>query len=118
MATTGDILCVHIDNQPSVYARIEGFEPDHKRGWWQVHLLILSVPLQRVVWILKEEYFNGTAFTMQGTPMQLIPLPGPAIAQADESEIKPKAKPEPEVKPDKPAPVISLAERRGRKPNE
>ena len=124
MATTGDILCVHIDNQPSVYARIEGFEPDHKRGWWQVHLLILSVPLQRVVWTLKEEYFNGTAFTMQGTPMQLIPLPGPAIAQAEvpaaepETAIKPEAKSEPEAKPDKPAPVISLAERRGRKPNE
>ena len=108
MATTGDILSVHIDGQPSAYARIEGFEPDRKPGWWQVHLLLLAFPPQRVVWILKEEYFNGTPFTMQGTPMQLVPLPGPAI----EPQTPPE--PEPQARSDsgQPAPVISLAERR------
>ena len=70
---------VVIDNKPSAYARVEGFEPDRKPGWWQIHLLLLTIPLQRVVWILKEEYFNGTPFTMQGTPMLLEPLPQPAI---------------------------------------
>lgn len=114
MATTGDILSVHIDGQPSAYARIEGFEPDRKRGWWQVHLLFLAFPPQRAVWILKEEYFNGTPFTMQGTPMQLIPLPAPAIDK------QPPTEPESEPHSEQPsaAPVISLAERRRKQPSQ
>ena len=110
MTTTGDILCVHIDNTPSAYARVEGFEPDRKPGWWQIHLLILTIPLQRVVWILKEEYFNGTPFTMQGTPMLLEPLPQPTIENKNEEPEEPEQPAKPEQKS-----VISLAARRALK---
>ena len=111
MTTTGDILCVHIDNKPSAYARVEGFEPDRKPGWWQIHLLLLTIPLQRVVWILKEEYFNGTPFTMQGTPMLLEPLPQPAIENSAPEEPETSKQP---AKSEQTG-VISLAARRARK---
>jgi hypothetical protein len=53
------------------YARIEIIEPDVKRGWYRVTLLLLTLPLQAVTWILRESYVDGEPFTMGGTPMRL-----------------------------------------------
>lgn len=66
-----DLVCIHIDNLPAFYARVEGIEPDVKPGWWQVRLLVLTHPLQLFTWILDESQINGASFTMGGTPVQL-----------------------------------------------
>ena len=71
MASEGDVILVYYQEKPSVYARIEFIEPDIKKDWYQLTLLILSVPARTVTWILREEYINGAPFTMGDTPMRL-----------------------------------------------
>ena len=65
----GDVVLIYYHEKPAVYGRIESIEPDIKKGWYHVTLLLLTIPSQTVSWILKEEYFNGTPFTMGGNSM-------------------------------------------------
>jgi hypothetical protein len=67
----GDVVLIHYQDQPVAYARIEGVNPDIKRDWYQVTLLLLTIPAQSVTWILKDEYINGASFTMGGQSMRL-----------------------------------------------
>ena len=67
----GDLVLVHYQDKPACYARIETVEPDIKKDWYQVTLLLLTIPDQTVTWILREEYINGASFTMGGVPMRL-----------------------------------------------
>jgi hypothetical protein len=67
----GDLVLIHYQDQPMAYARIEGINPDIKKDWYQVTLLLLTIPAQSVTWILRDEYINGTSFTMGGQSMRL-----------------------------------------------
>jgi len=67
----GDVILIHYQEKPVAYARIEGIAPDIKRHWYQVTLLLLTLPPQSVTWILREEYINGTSFTMGGQSVRL-----------------------------------------------
>jgi hypothetical protein len=71
MTTVNDVVLIYLQEKPLSYARIESIEPDHKRGWYQVKLLLLQVPLQVVNWILRDAYVDGETFTMNGNPMRL-----------------------------------------------
>lgn len=71
MRKVGDLVLIYYMGKPSVYARIETIEPDIKEGWYQVELLVLSIPAQIVRWILRREYLDGTTFTMKGIPIRL-----------------------------------------------
>lgn len=71
MSSEGDIVLIHIREQPTIYARIEAIEPDIKKGWYRVTLLLLSIPQQVITWILREEYINGAPFTMDGNPIMM-----------------------------------------------
>ncbi|HDM09202.1 MAG: hypothetical protein JRI39_03710 [Deltaproteobacteria bacterium] len=62
---------IYYDNQPAVYGRIESIEPDVKRDWYQITLLLLTIPAHPVTWILRESYIDGEPFTMGGIPMRL-----------------------------------------------
>jgi hypothetical protein len=76
MLTINDLVLVHLDRQPSFYARINDITPDVKRGWHQVELLVLTLPSrQQVVWILDDHHLNGEEFTMGGQPVQLVLVP-------------------------------------------
>ena len=81
MTTIYDLVLVHIDNQPGFYARIEDVSPDVKPGWWQVKLLVLTVPLQVYTWILDESQVGGAPFTMGGTPIRLEKVVSPLPAE-------------------------------------
>ena len=82
MATVNDLVLVHIDNKPGFYARIEDIIPDVKPGWWQVRLLVLTMPLQVFTWILDESQINGAPFTMGGTPVLMEKVVSPeSVAQ-------------------------------------
>lgn len=71
MNRVGDIVLIYYQEKPATYARIEAIEPDVKKAWYQVTLLLLTFPAQRVTWILREEYINGAPFTMGGQSMRL-----------------------------------------------
>jgi hypothetical protein len=71
MSHEGDIVLIHIKDQPTIYARIELIEPDIKKGWYKVTLLLLSIPQQVITWILRDEYINGASFTMDGNPIKM-----------------------------------------------
>jgi len=67
----GDVILIHYQDQPVAYARIEGINPDIKKDWYQMTLLLLTIPAQSVTWILRDEYINGASFTMGGQSMRL-----------------------------------------------
>ncbi len=90
MASEGDLVLVHVEDNPAFFARIECISPDMKPEWHQVNLLVLQVPLIEVTWILREEYINGASFSMGGKKVLLerVEAPGrkPPPAQERESE--------------------------------
>ena len=80
MAKEGDVVLVHYQDKPAVFARVESIEPDYKKDWYHVTLLLLTLPMQTVTWILREAYINGEIFTMGGVPMRLEPVKAPPAA--------------------------------------
>jgi hypothetical protein len=68
---------IHMQDKPQAFARIESIEPDIKRGWYHVTLLLLQIPLTVVTWILRDIYINGETFTMDGKPMRLEKVVSP-----------------------------------------
>jgi hypothetical protein len=88
MATINDLVLVHLDRKPAFYARLNDITPDVKRGWYQVELLVLSLPSQTLVWILEEAHLQGEEFTMGGRPVKLAlitpkapPQPGSPLSE-------------------------------------
>ena len=71
----GDLVLIYYQEKPALYGRIETIEPDIKKDWYQVGLLLLTIPAQKVTWILREEYINGTPFSMGGESVKLEGLP-------------------------------------------
>ncbi len=74
MNCEGDIVLIHFNDRPAVYARIEAIGPDIKKDWYNITLLILTIPQQTVTWTLREEYINGSPFTMVGNALMLKKL--------------------------------------------
>ncbi len=71
MTTLGDIVLVHFEGEPAFFARVEDIDSDVKPGWFRVRLQVLTVPVQDITWILREEYIAGAPFTMGGRAMRL-----------------------------------------------
>ena len=71
MPSDNDVILIYYQDQPAVFARIEAIEPDIKKGWYQVTLLLLTLPTQVVTWILRDSYINGVPFTMGGRSLRL-----------------------------------------------
>ena len=102
MPIEGEIVLIYYKDQPTTYARIESIEPDIKKGWYQVTLLLLSIPTQTVIWILRESYIDGEPFTMGGMPMRLEEVKRSLIKRETEGPIRSKEK----KGPKKPGKVI------------
>lgn len=111
MLMESDLVLVHVDEKPGFYARIEEISPDPKRGWWQVHLLVLTFPLQVFTWILDEQQLDEAPFTMGGTPLRLEKLASPLekTVPVNEESAEPKKNERPADAGQK---VVSLAGRR------
>jgi hypothetical protein len=71
MAVEGDVVLIYRQEQPTVFARVEHIEPDIRRDWYHITLLLLTLPTQAVTWILRGSYIEGEPFTMGGVPMRL-----------------------------------------------
>lgn len=110
MATINDIVLVHFEDKPLVFARIEDISPDSKPGWYHVKLLLLQVPLQAVTWILRDVYINGGEFTMNGKKMRLEKVECPEEELEPETTEIVSQKEEKLPGDQKQAKVISLAD--------
>jgi hypothetical protein len=87
MATgTGDLVLAHIDGNPAFFARVDQISPDAKAGWWQVKLLVLTVPLQVYTWILEESQIDGEPYTMGGVPVRLEKIVSPVSGEEPSPE--------------------------------
>jgi hypothetical protein len=71
MTGENDIVLIHYEDRPLVFARIENIAEDYKPGWNHVKLLLLQIPLQTVTWILRNSYIDGDPFTMDGKNVRL-----------------------------------------------
>jgi hypothetical protein len=76
MATTGDVVLVHLEKQPAFFARIEEIAADRKRDWYQVRLLIFQIPVTEVTWTIRAEYIDGESFTINGRQIRLEKVEG------------------------------------------
>ena len=93
MATIGDVVLVYHRDRASFFARIDSIEPDIKKGWYKVQLLILTLPMRAVTWILREEYLNGIPFTMEGNQVRIEAVkPLPAEPYSDDTASEPSDK--------------------------
>lgn len=88
MSKEGDLILVHAEGTPAFFARIECIEADVKTDWYQVTLLVLQVPVVEVTWILKEEYINGSSFTMGGKKVLMERVVAPPKQPPPEQERK------------------------------
>ncbi len=93
MTAENDLVLIHFEDSPLVFARVERILPDAKPDWYHVTLLMLQVPLQTVTWILRDAYINGETFTMNGKRMRLEKVEAPPEPRVD-PENKKAAKPE------------------------
>ncbi|MGD9333080.1 MAG: hypothetical protein PVJ53_17330 [Desulfobacterales bacterium] len=71
MALENDLVLIHLEDQPVLFARIEEILPDAKPDWYHVRLLMLQIPPQLTTWILRDVYIDGQEFTMNGKRMRL-----------------------------------------------
>jgi hypothetical protein len=71
MRREGEVVLIYFNEQPGVFARIEAIEPDIKKDWYRITLLLLTLPVRPVTWILRESYIDGESFTMDGKPVRL-----------------------------------------------
>ena len=85
MTTVNDIVLIYMEGSPLAFARIESIEPDHKKDWYHVKLLMLQIPLQTVTWILRDVYIDGEMFTMGGKEMRLEKVVCPQDEIVDDS---------------------------------
>ena len=85
MAIEGDVVLIYYQEQPTVFARIEYIEPDIKKDWYQVTLLLLTIPTQTVTWILRDQYIDGEVFTMGEKAMRLEEVKKVTIREGEQS---------------------------------
>ena len=112
MTTEKDVVLIHFEDQPLGFARVESIEPDHKRGWYHVKLLLLNVPLQVVTWILRDVYIDGAEFTMNGKKMRLEKVVCPDEEPYDDENPVNDKSPASEKSPKKDSKIISLSKRK------
>jgi len=112
MATTHDIVLIHVDKKPGFYARIEEITPDVKPGWWQVKLMVFTFPLQVFTWILDEYQLEGADFTMGGTPIRMEPVVSPVEEERLKKEQEEKELQDRSRRDTSTSKVVSLLDRR------
>ena len=109
MNRENDIVLIYLENSPLAFARIESIEPDIKRGWFIIKLLLLQIPLQVVTWILRDAYISGETFTMGGKEMRIEKVVCPEDPQELEDDER-KLQESTNGKPERNAKVIALAD--------
>ena len=89
MAEVNDVILIYLEDKPIFFARIESILPDPKKDWFQITLLLLQIPLQKVTWILRDNYINGDEFQMSDKRMRLETVKAPQDAPSFSGEKNP-----------------------------
>jgi hypothetical protein len=89
MAAINDVVLIYMEDSPVSFARVENIQPDHKKDWFQITLLLLQIPLQEASWILKDNYINGDEFHMNGKKMRIETVKNPKNTQEVLPDMKP-----------------------------
>ncbi len=115
MAAENDVVLIHFEDNPLLFARVESITPDVKPDWFHVKLLLLQIPLQVVTWILRTAYINGNEFTMNGKRMRIERVVSPPDDPPETPPNGPSTDdPTPEKPRSGPGNVIPLSRRRKR----
>ena len=113
VTTVNDLVLIYMEDKPMAFARVEDIEPDIKRGWYRIKLLVLHIPPAVVTWILRDSYIDGEEYTMGGKRMRLEKVVVPDLPETAEDD-SPKTKPEKSDKetgePSEKSKVISFAD--------
>jgi hypothetical protein len=88
MTKENDLVLIYLEDNPFVFARIEDIQPDSKRGWFHVKLLMLQIPPHVITWILRDVYINGEEFTMNSKKMRMEKVISPESIEKPESPVK------------------------------
>jgi hypothetical protein len=83
----GEVVLLYFHDKPTLYARIEQMQPDRKKGWWQLSLLLLTIPTQSLTWILDDDQVRGADFTMQGNPIRIERIKPASAATPQETNL-------------------------------
>ncbi|MDZ7315423.1 MAG: hypothetical protein ONB24_04800 [candidate division KSB1 bacterium] len=86
MFQPGEVILVHIEEKPAFFAQIERIDPDIKKGWYHLTFVTLTLPMQRMTWILDKDQLRGQPFTMNQIPMQLQKPPYPESPKPSKSK--------------------------------
>ena len=111
MAAIGELVLVHVDERPGFFARIEDISPDVKPGWWQVKLLVLTMPLQVYTWTLDTSQVDGAPFTMGGTPIKLEKVESPVERSGTHAGADPSVSVGRPAEPER-SKIVSLVDRK------
>ena len=112
MNSVNDIILIHVEDEPSSFARIEEIREDYKKNWYHVKLMLLQVPVQVVTWILRDIYIDGEEFTIDGARMRFekITCPEDTVIVTEEEPEEEGLTDETGDTPDKVSNVISFAD--------
>jgi len=86
MPAENDIIIIYFEDKPLAFAKIEEITPDVKADWFNVKLLILKIPLQVVIWTLRDIYIDGAEFTMNNRRIRLEKVVCPEERKKDVHE--------------------------------
>lgn len=101
VTAVGDIVLIAAKQpQMLVYAKVTSIERDFTRRdeWWHVHLAVLSIPVQQMVWTLRTPQMTGMEiFTMGGEERFVKAVdfgiqPQPLPQDENRAPVKPAAK--------------------------
>lgn len=86
MTTENDLVLIYVEDKPMAFARVEDIQPDVKRGWYQIKLLILQIPPTIATWILRDIYIDGAEYFMGGRKMRIEKVDVPETANEPAGE--------------------------------
>ena len=95
MRNEGEVVLIYYQDQPAVFARIEAIEFDVKKDWYRITLLLLTIPSQTVMWILREAYIDGAPFTMNDRLMRMETVEKVSAERDHEGASEPVGRDEP-----------------------
>lgn len=104
MRQEGEVVLIYDQDEPAAFARIESIEPDIKTGWYQLTLLLLTIPPKAVTWILREEYIDGEMFSMGGNSMRIEEVE--RVSPPEDEELEKEAREKDHEEKRKPGKVI------------
>jgi hypothetical protein len=86
MVVEGEVILIHLDGSPAYFARVDRIEPDVKDGWWKLEFLLLTLPAERITWVIEEPHMAGAQFMIGETLIWIEQIPARSSGAKREEE--------------------------------